>query len=41
MTQHLELGLFVKGHIAKQVEEMWCYSLEVGIFIEQYKSSPS
>lgn len=41
MTRHLELGLLVNGHIAKQVEEMWRYSLEVGIFIEQYKSSPS
>ena len=32
-SEHLELGLFVKGDLAKQIEQMWLYSIEIGLFL--------
>lgn len=34
LSEHLELGLLVRGQIAKQIEEMWLYSIEIGLFVE-------
>ena len=34
LSEHLEMGLLVRGVIAKQIEEMWHYSVEVGLFLE-------
>jgi len=34
LSEHLEMGLLVKNQIAKQVEEMWHYSIETGLFLE-------
>lgn len=33
LSEHLELGVLVQGQIAKQIEEMWQYSVEIGLFI--------
>jgi len=33
LTEHLEIGLFVAGRVAKQIEELWLYSIEIGLFI--------
>lgn len=34
LSEHLEIGLLVRGQIAKQIEEMWRYSVEIGLFLE-------
>jgi len=34
LSDHLELGLLVHGQVAKQIEEMWQYSIEIGLFVE-------
>lgn len=34
LSEHLEIGVLVTGQIAKQVEEMWHYSVEIGLFVE-------
>jgi len=34
LSEHLELGLLVHGQIAKQIEEMWHYSVEIGLFVK-------
>lgn len=34
LSEHLEIGLLVRGHTAKQIEEMWYYSIEIGLFLE-------
>ncbi len=33
LSEHLELGLFLKGDLAKQIEQMWLYSIEIGLFL--------
>jgi phosphatidylserine/phosphatidylglycerophosphate/cardiolipin synthase-like enzyme len=34
LSDHLELGLLVDGQIAKQIEAMWLYSIEIGLFVQ-------
>jgi phosphatidylserine/phosphatidylglycerophosphate/cardiolipin synthase-like enzyme len=34
LSEHLEIGLLVKDQTAKQIEEMWHYSIEIGLFLE-------
>lgn len=33
LSKHLEIGLLVHGKVAKQLEELWFYSIEAGLFI--------
>lgn len=33
LSEHLEIGVLVHGKVAKQIEELWLYSVEIGIFI--------
>ena len=32
LSGHLEIGLFVMGKVAKQIEELWLHSIQVGLF---------
>jgi phosphatidylserine/phosphatidylglycerophosphate/cardiolipin synthase-like enzyme len=32
LSEHLEMGLLVHGRVAEQIEELWLYSLEIGLF---------
>lgn len=34
LSEHLELGLLVKGQVARQIEELWEYSVESGLFVK-------
>lgn len=33
LSEHLEIGLLVAGRVANQIEELWLYSIEIGLFI--------
>jgi phosphatidylserine/phosphatidylglycerophosphate/cardiolipin synthase-like enzyme len=33
LSEHLEIGLLVQGKVAEQIEDLWLYSLEIGIFV--------
>lgn len=33
LSEHLEVGLLVHGEVAKQIEELWIYSVEIGLFV--------
>jgi phosphatidylserine/phosphatidylglycerophosphate/cardiolipin synthase-like enzyme len=34
LTEHLEMGILLKGHLAKQIAEFWDYCVQIGLFIE-------
>lgn len=34
LSEHLEIGLLVRGKVAKQIEELWFYSVEIGMFVK-------
>jgi phosphatidylserine/phosphatidylglycerophosphate/cardiolipin synthase-like enzyme len=34
LSEHLEIGLLVHGKVAKQIEELWLYSVEIGMFVK-------
>jgi len=34
LSGHLEIGLLVQGKAAKQIEELWMYSVEIGLFVK-------
>ena len=33
LSEHFEMGLLVHGSVAKQIEEIWQYSVETGLFV--------
>jgi phosphatidylserine/phosphatidylglycerophosphate/cardiolipin synthase-like enzyme len=32
LSEHLEVGVLVNGDLAKQIEQMWLYSIQIGLF---------
>lgn len=34
LSEHLEIGILVHGKVAKQIEELWLYSVEIGVFVQ-------
>ncbi len=33
LSEHLEMGLLVRGEVAQQIEQFWLYSIQVGLFV--------
>lgn len=33
LSKHFEMGLLVRGEVAKQIEEFWEYAVDIGLFI--------
>jgi phosphatidylserine/phosphatidylglycerophosphate/cardiolipin synthase-like enzyme len=36
LSKHLEIGVLVSGEIAKKMEELWYYSIEIGLFVKEF-----
>lgn len=37
LTQHLEMGILVKGPLAEQIADFWEYCVQIGLFIDVTK----
>lgn len=33
LSEHFEMGLLVRGEVARQIEDFWTYSIEIGLFV--------
>jgi len=33
LSEHFEMGLLVRGDVARQIEDFWMYSIQIGLFV--------